>query len=315
MRNLLDKIVDYAKDYALENTGLKLLALLITAVIWLSVALRPMSEITITNVPIEFRNLPEFLIVSEYDALTARVSLRGSRDALEAVRPSALVAVADLSGIKPGVRVIRLELDRSKLPPGVKDLELEPQNVRILVERLVERDLPVRPRFEGEPPQGYELIGWNVSPPIIRVAGAESRLQSLKEASTETINLTDKTAPFVTEVAVDIGTPNVNIPDERQRKVQLTVQVSEKRKERILEGVPVRLNGAPAGARPSPQSVRVRLFGPPSALQAITLTDLIASVEYQKGRNEFAPKVILSRDSDRIEIKSVEPKTIRVILR
>lgn len=312
---MLDKIIDYAKDYALENTGLKLLALLITAVIWLSVALRPMSEITITNVPIEFRNLPESLIVSEYDALMARVSLRGSRDALEAVRPSALVAVADLSEIKPGVRVIRLELDRSKLPPGVKDLELEPQNVRILVERLVERDLPVKPRFEGELPEGYELIGWNVSPPTIHIAGAESRLRDLKEVSTETISLSDKAAPFMTEVAVDIGTPNVNIPNESQRKVQLTVQIGEKRKERVIEGVPVKLNGAPAGARPYPQFVRIRLFGPPSALQTITPADLIASVEYQKDRNEFAPTVTLSRDSDRIEIKSVEPKTIKVILR
>ena len=33
----LKVLKEYAKDYVLENTGLKVLALLITAVIWLSV--------------------------------------------------------------------------------------------------------------------------------------------------------------------------------------------------------------------------------------------------------------------------------------
>ena len=90
-------IKDYARDYALENTGLKVLALLITAVLWWSVASRPVSQITVNNVPIELHNLPESLIItlSTETTLAARVSLRGPRDVLDTLRSSDLAVIAD----------------------------------------------------------------------------------------------------------------------------------------------------------------------------------------------------------------------------
>ena len=51
MQRYLTAIREYLKDYILENTGLKVLALLITAVLWLSVASRPVQQVTLRNVP------------------------------------------------------------------------------------------------------------------------------------------------------------------------------------------------------------------------------------------------------------------------
>ncbi|HXI93899.1 MAG TPA: hypothetical protein VNO24_28265, partial [Blastocatellia bacterium] len=84
MNDYLKGLKEYARDYVLENTGLKVLALLITGVLWLSVASRPVSQITL-SVPIESPNLVDSpnLIVSKYDPKTARVDLEGSRDVLD----------------------------------------------------------------------------------------------------------------------------------------------------------------------------------------------------------------------------------------
>src|SRR2546421_3757711 len=86
---------EYAKDYILENTGLKVLALLITGVLWLSVASRPVSQVTLKDVPIEFHNLPDSsnLIVSKYDTLSARVYVEGPRDVVDSLQPSAVSVV------------------------------------------------------------------------------------------------------------------------------------------------------------------------------------------------------------------------------
>jgi YbbR domain-containing protein len=113
----LDTVKDYGRDYMLENTGLKFLALLITGVLWLSVASRPISEITMYNIPIEFK-VPESppLTVSKYDAPSLmRVTLRGPRDVLDTLRLSDLTAFADLHQVEPGVRVVTLQVDQSRL--------------------------------------------------------------------------------------------------------------------------------------------------------------------------------------------------------
>src|SRR5215212_4760806 len=122
----LTVLKEYAKDYILENTGLKVLALLITAVLWLSVASRPVRQITMQNVPVEFRNLESpTLTVSRYETLSARVYLEGPRDVVESLRPSEVAVFADMTGVEPGVRVRSLTLDASRLPASVKG-EVEP---------------------------------------------------------------------------------------------------------------------------------------------------------------------------------------------
>src|SRR3989441_7352900 len=98
MNDYLKGLKEYARDYVLENTGLKVLALLITAVLWLSVASRPVSQITLNAVPIVLVNLatsPNPLTVSKYDTLTARVYLEGPRDVLDALRAGQLTVTAD----------------------------------------------------------------------------------------------------------------------------------------------------------------------------------------------------------------------------
>src|SRR5437879_4668911 len=109
MSQYLKGLKEYARDYVLENTGLKVLALLITAVLWLSVASRPVSQTALNGVPIELFNLPvspEPLTVSKYETLTARVYLEGPRDVLDALRSGQLSVTADMSNVEPGVRVI-----------------------------------------------------------------------------------------------------------------------------------------------------------------------------------------------------------------
>ena len=58
MNQYLKGLKEYARDYVLENTGLKVLALLITGVLWLSIASRPVSQTALNGVPIELFNLP-----------------------------------------------------------------------------------------------------------------------------------------------------------------------------------------------------------------------------------------------------------------
>jgi YbbR domain-containing protein len=310
---------EYAKDYILENTGLKVLALLITGVLWLSVASRPVVQVTFNTVPIVFRNLPESpnLTISKSDTLSARVYVEGPRDQLDSLRASEVTVVADMTGVEPGIRLISLQLDRSRLPANIKAREVVPSSIRVTVERVIEKEVPVSPQFEGQPPPGYEVINWQISPTMVRIEGAESEVRDIKEVSTETVSLEGKAEPFSDLVKIIIGSPNLNISDDGplKGKVMLSVNIGEVRKERVIDRVPVAVFGAPPGAQPTPLFVRVKLHGAHSAIDGMTVADLNVAVEYHadKKGQPLTPRVTVAPQiADRVMVISVEPATIRV---
>ncbi|HVG20537.1 MAG TPA: CdaR family protein [Blastocatellia bacterium] len=311
---------EYGKDYILENTGLKVLALLITGVLWLSVASRPVAQVAFNNVPIVFKNLPESpnLTISKSEPLSARVYLEGPRDQLDSLRASEVTVVGDMEGVEPGIRLISLQLDRSRFPASVKVREISPSSIRVTVERVIEKEVRVSPQFEGQPPSGYEVINWQISPATVRVEGAESEVRDIIEVSTETVSLAGKTEPFSDLVKIIIGSPTLNVSDEGalKGKVMLSVNVGEVQKERVIDRVPVETVGAPPGAQASPIYVKVKLRGAHSAIDAMTASDLNVTAEYpadRKGPHQLTPSVTVSPHfADHVTVESVEPATVRV---
>ncbi len=311
-------VKEFGKDYVLENTGLKVLALLITSVLWLSVASRPTSQIPFRDVPIELRHIPESprLVVSKLETTSAQVYLTGPRDVLDSIRASELVVYADLTNIEPGVRVVDLDLDTNRLPSGVTSKAVEPRRLRLTLEPEVEREVPVHPRLDGEVPEGYEIISQQVIPSTVHIVGAASHVREITEVSTETVTLTDKTSPFNQRVAIDIGSPNVTIGRNENREAVLVLNISEIRKERVLDRVPVTIINAPADLFISPKFVRLTLFGGRSVMDAITPEDVSAIIDYAAApekTGEFTPKIEISPAyASRVEVRSYEPKIIRV---
>lgn len=316
MRKYLDAVKEYARDYILENTGLKVLALLITAVLWLSVASRPVSRVTLRDVPIEFPNLAHSLTVSKADSLTAQVFVEGPRDAIDALRSGEVTVVADMTDVEAGVRVIRLKLETSRLPSSVKARDVEPRTIGVTVERVIEKEVRIVPRFDGQPPPGYEMIRWQITPATVRVSGGESQMRDVTELSTETVSLAGATAPFSDPVAIYKGALNLNIIDEGRNEVMLSVTIGEVRKERVLDRVPVVLFGAPARVEPVPRFVKVTLYGAASAVEAMTIADVNVAVDYGQSPakpGQFTPKVTVAPSySELVEVRSVEPATVRI---
>jgi YbbR domain-containing protein len=220
---------------------------------------------------------------------------------------------ADLSDIEPGVRVIPLKIEANLLPASVRVKEIEPRTIRVTVERVIEKEVPITPRWEGEPPAGYEVADWKIVPSTAKISGAESQMRETTEVSTETVRLTEKTGPFNVTVAIDIGSPNLSISEDSRRKVMLIVNIGEVQKERVIENVPVVLLSAPLRARALPRFVKVTVRGTRSTLDELSASDLSAAVEYRGGTQTYTPKVTLSPAfAERAVVRSVEPQTVHV---
>jgi len=221
---------------------------------------------------------------------------------------------ADLAGVEPGVRVITVRLDRNRLPGNVDEVSIDPYSVRVTIEREATKEVLVKPRFDGEPSRGYQVVNWQVDPPSIRVVGAASQVRDINDVSTETVSLSGKSASFVEDVAIDIGSNSLNIEGDSNRQVRLTVNIAEARKERVIDKIPVSVAGG-SGARPSPAFVAVTVSGPASSVDSLTPSDFTVTVEYRRGSAgeiEAKPDVRLQDDSGSIKVVSVNPDSIKL---
>src|SRR5688572_12020259 len=99
--------------------GLKILAVLLAAVLWFTVAGEHVVERTL-RVPLELRNVPpQFEIVGD-PPMTVDVRVRGSSALLSRMDPGDVVAILDLQGARAGSRLFHLRTDAVRGPFGVE---------------------------------------------------------------------------------------------------------------------------------------------------------------------------------------------------
>ena len=225
--NLLER---WVRKILLEDWSLKLLAVAITAVLWLAVTgQNEPKTLRVTGVQLNFLKQKGFEISNEPPG-TVDVILTGSPDKLKDIESGSLVATVDVSDQKPGERVVRLSHDRVKmdLPPGVKIQGFQPTTVPIRLEPSTESQVDVEIKFEGKLPEGYVITGFSTSPARIRVSGPFDRVNALRKAVTETVWLDGKTESFsLPNVAINIPDPKIDILDPT---VNVRVEIAERRR-------------------------------------------------------------------------------------
>src|SRR5919206_4994132 len=252
-----------------EDWTLKAMALAITLGLWFAVTTqRAPATMRLHNVPLEFI-LPENVEIGNDPAKVVEVTLQGSRGKLDEMNVANLVARADVTALRPGDRVARLsDSVRMDLPEDVRIIEVTPRSVTLHLETVVERDVPVEARFEGELPEGFHRKGVTVTPERVRVRGPESHVNALERAFTETISLADmRENQPQQQVAVDIPDHKVTPLDAT---VSVRVEVVEEQTERRFANVPVR---TPSGAAAAPSTASVTLRGPRSVVESLRAED------------------------------------------
>jgi len=287
-----------------EDWGLKLLALGITVGLWYAVtAQRAPATIRLRGVPLEFL-LPENVEVSNDPLGEVDLTLEGSQGKLAEINARNLVARADVTDLKVGDRVARLN-DKNvvmDLPEGVRIVDITPRSVTLRLEPVIEREVPVEARFEGGLPEGFVTTGIGINPRTVHVRGPEGHVRSIDRAYTETISLEgQRDSLTLPQTAIDIPDRKV-VPLEST--VSVRIEIAEQRAERRFEGVPVR---SAAGGQARPDSVALVLRGPRSAVAGLKPEDVRVVVEVGPDGSP-SPRVVLPRGLEgRLELVSLSP--------
>jgi YbbR domain-containing protein len=203
--------------------GALLLAFLIACFFW-AVSQGQTDTEQVFAIPIELREIPDALVITEQNVDAITVNVRGTPAALRNLDPDQLTFPINLSRSNRGVTTVNVPNPPVDLPRGVKPLSLSPSQVTIRLERKGRKSVLVRADIEGEPAEGFRLKELRVVPSRVWLAGARSQVQRLEEVVTEPIDLTSLEEGLEREVRLFLGGGTVWKETDEPVKVVIEIE-------------------------------------------------------------------------------------------
>ncbi len=297
-----------------RHLGLKVVAIALATLLWLSVAGEHVVE-RIMRVPLEFRNISAELEVVGDPPATVDVRLRGSSGLLSRLEGTDVVAVIDLSSARPGSRLFHIRADEVRAPYGVEVAQVVPGTLAIELEKSALRVVPVVPALEGDPSPGYVVGRITSDPATVEVRGPESRVRRLAEAITEPVNISGSRERVRDTVTVGVADSALRLT--RPQSATVVVDIVPAPVEREIAGVLVRWRNLGAGFRAEvvPQRARVSVRGRRDSLNALGADDIDAFVDLAglgPGRYNLRVQTDPSQD---FGVSAVAPQVVDVTIK
>lgn len=251
-----------------RHLGLKVLAIALAILLWLTVAGEHVVERSL-RVPLEFRNIPSTLEIVGNTPDNVDVRVRGSSALLSRLQSGEIVAVLDLSSARAGSRLFHIRNEEVRAPFGVEIAQVVPSTLSVELEKSARRTVPVIPAIEGQPAPGFVVGRISSEPSTVDILGPETRVRQITEATTEPISVGGSRTRVRDVVTVGVIDPSVRLAQPQAATV--VVEVGPAPVERLLTDVPVRWRNLGAGLRAqvTPTLVRVSVRGPREALNAL----------------------------------------------
>lgn len=297
-----------------RNLGLKILALALASLLWVTVAGEHVVERSL-RVPLEFRNIPEALEIVGNTPDTVDLRLRGSSAVLSRVQAGEIVAVLDLGSARAGSRLFHIRNDEVRAPFGVEVSQVVPPTLALELEKSARRRVPVVPPIEGEPAPGFVVGRWSADPPTVEIVGPDSHVRQVAEATTEPVSVKDAKARVRDSVTVGVVDALVRLAQPHSASV--TVEIWPAPVERMMPDVPVRWRNLGTGLRAqlSPQLVHVTVRGskePLAALRGDSVQAFVDLVGLGSGRYNLRVQV---DPGERLGVIAIDPAVVSVTIK
>ena len=201
-----------------RNLGLKVVALALAVAAWWFVAGESKVLVSFT-VPLEMRNVPKGLTMTNNPEREVEVRLSGPSSLLSGMRPSEISAGVDLTAAHAGRQSFILDDRAVKVPPGIKVQRISPSTVEVILDRTERRMVQVSARIGGGVAVRRRVTKVEIDPPSVEVEALSEEFARMPVVYTEEIvpDRTDGAYSGVARVetreahAKIIGDPNVRV--------------------------------------------------------------------------------------------------------
>lgn len=220
-----------------RDNSVRVLALFIAIILWVYVTneQNPVTDLSY-NIPLEAAQ-PEGYIIKGLPK-TVNVRVKGTRSVIGTLQRMDFSAHVNLSNINEvGEHEVAVKLTT---PPGVEVLQITPQTIRVQVDRIITKSVPVVASLKGDAASGQQAGEPVLKPPVVSIQGASKVIDQIKQLGV-TVDISGAKDNLERVVPVETGTGGVTVTPDR---VSVTVPFTEMPSKIIP--VRIRLTGDPA---------------------------------------------------------------------
>jgi len=174
--------------------------------------------------------------------------------------------------------------------------------ISVFVDEKVSRTVPIREVLQGAPAEGYFIEKVILAPDKVKLSGTKSDMNKLVDVVTEPIDIAGINQTKTVET--HIVTQGLQIEDDTDNLVKVTLQVGDSKVNKRFASIPVRIVGSSYQATTKPKNVSIVIQGTPGILNFVNPSDLRAFVEttdLAPGRHEREIQVKIPPDTVLIE--------------
>jgi YbbR domain-containing protein len=196
----------------MRTWGLRLLALGIAIGIWFNASVedRLVTSEKVVEASVTYNRPNGFVLVNPVRNLNVRVS--GTKKAIRQLSPYMVNVSVDLGQRQTGLATIGITSENVLLPDGLEVVSIEPNTIRVDLEKEVTERLPVVAKLTGRAVPGAKVGQPEVIPNQILVIGPEPMLARVDSLPTRPISLDDHDRTFEEkDVTVALPDPLIQI--------------------------------------------------------------------------------------------------------
>jgi YbbR domain-containing protein len=213
------------KSRIFENFGMKVSAVLLSVFLWFFVTSRGQSEISL-EAPIEFKDIPVELGIVSSSAKSVTLTVRGQERFMKNLNTADVRVFLDLSRTKQGEGIFHVNKEDVKLPFTMTVTSVSPSAIKVRLEEMISKNVPVAPQVIGSPAKGG-VVSLSVEPKTVSIRGLRSEIRKVDLLKTEVFDISDMKESATEELELDTSGTNIK-PEVSKVKVQITL--TEKKK-------------------------------------------------------------------------------------
>jgi len=268
VKQILSRLPKARKRNWPDDWGLKLISLFFAIFLWYFVVGEDKVDVNLL-IPVEIVNLPRDLVISNQYKKELDVTVSGSRGLIRGMSRQNMTKTVDLSDAEPGTIVIRNTPESLNLPRGIRVMRIQPTHLIFILDRLIQREVRIKPVVTGSVPTGYELVSIELEPDAITLNGPDAVIGDQKTLETEEIDLSNITSTEVRQIHLNLKPELAELIGESIVTAKITVR--QKMASLSLHAVPITIINPMPNAGYS--------LDPPSANVDLTLPELLRKKE------------------------------------
>lgn len=281
---------------------------LFSVILWITVNMGREYQSTV-DVPVNLLNIPDGRAPRPPVPRSISFQVRGDGWLLAQLSFSQdLRFVVDLAGVE---KDLLIDVDREfgthlRGPTGLQLFDPQPETLLVVLERYVEKLVPVQPVLDIEFRRGYGQVGKTVvQPDRIRIGGAKSLIDKLTAWPTKRDRYTD----VKSDLAIHVPLSDTLSSDVSRSEATVTVDVKvQPFAEKTFLSIPVEVAA-------TPPSREVILIPPKVDIVARGGIDQLTNITAQNFRATVDYRTILLDTTGNVEPEIVGPEGIEIIVR